>query len=100
MNNEIKNPEKEVSKGINLNEKDYLTSLLTSLKDIEKNYVIAMTEASNEYLYKAYKDIFLNLADLQRKVYEIMFQNGNFSSRTRRFKSLKTSLLFEKFFYV
>ena len=36
MNNQICNPEKQVPTGINLNEKDYLTELLTTLKDIEK----------------------------------------------------------------
>ena len=33
MSSQIKNPKTEVSKGMSLNEKDYLTSLLTSLKN-------------------------------------------------------------------
>lgn len=53
MADQIKNPKTEVSKGMSLNEKDYLTSLLTSLKNMEKNYCIAMTEASCEELYKS-----------------------------------------------
>ena len=31
MNNQIKNPKTEVTKGMNLNEKDYLNSLLSCL---------------------------------------------------------------------
>ena len=87
---EIKNPEKEVSKGINLNEKDYLTSLLTTLKDMEKNYVIAMTEASNEHLYNVNKEVFLKLAEMGRKVYELMFQNGWYKLETAEKEKINT----------
>lgn len=76
MSSQIKNPKTEVSKGMNLNEKDYLTSLLTSLKNMEKNYCIAMTEASCEELYQKYLETFLNISAMQREVYELMFLNG------------------------
>ena len=72
----ISNDTTNVPKGIELNDRDYCTCLLTTLKDMEKNYVIAMTEASNEWLYNEYKDIFLKLSELQRELYTIMFQNG------------------------
>lgn len=78
-NNKISNPKKETPTGINMNEKDYITCLLTILKDIEKNYCIAMTEASNETLYNSYKNTFDTIASLQRKTYELMFQNGWYS---------------------
>ncbi len=74
--NQICNPKVEVPKGLNLNDKDYIGSLLSCLKDMEKNYVIVMSEASNEDLYAIYKSIFLDLADLQREVYELMFRKG------------------------
>lgn len=76
MSSQIKNPKTEVSKGMNLNEKDYLTSLLTSLKNMEKNYCIAMTEASCEELYQKHLETFLNISAMQREVYELMFLNG------------------------
>lgn len=76
MADQIKNPKTEVSKGMSLNEKDYLTSLLTSLKNMEKNYCIAMTEASCEELYQKYLETFLNISAMQREVYELMFLNG------------------------
>ena len=76
MADQIKNPKTEVSKGMSLNEKDYLTSLLTSLKNMEKNYCIAMTEASCEELYQKYLETFLNISATQREVYELMFLNG------------------------
>ena len=65
-----------VPKGIELNDRDYCTCLLTTLKDMEKNYVIAMSEASNEWLYEIYKRVFDEISDLQREIYLIMFRNG------------------------
>jgi len=72
----ICNTKVQVPTGIELNDKDYCACLLSTLKDMEKNYCIAMTEASNEWLYGIYKDVFLDIADLQRKVYMLMFENG------------------------
>jgi spore coat protein CotF len=72
----ISNKKVEVPNGIELNEKDYCMHLLTTLKDMEKNYAVAMTEASNEWLYQIYRDNYFDIADLQRKVYNVMFQNG------------------------
>lgn len=76
MNNEIKNPKTEVKTGINLNDKDYITNLLSSLKEMVKNYAVALTEASNEYLYQEYNNMFLEYSKLQRDVYELMFRKG------------------------
>lgn len=76
MNNQISNPKVEVEKGIDLNDKDYITCILTSLKELEKNYAIALTEASNEELYQKYFNIFESISKLQREVYEVMFKKG------------------------
>ena len=76
MNNKISNPKTEVPSGIEMNEKDYLTCLLGILKELEKNYTIALTEASNEHLYQSYFSTFKEISSLQREVYELMFQNG------------------------
>lgn len=76
MNNQIKNTKTEVPKGMNLNDKDYLSNLLSCLKEMSKNYAISMTEASNENLYNNYKETFLTISSLEREVYELMFKNG------------------------
>ena len=75
-NNEIKNPKTEVPKGTNFNDKDYMNSLLSCLKEMVKNYSVALTEVSNETLYQEYKTMFDNYSSLQREVYELMFRNG------------------------
>lgn len=75
-NNEVCNPKVEVSGGLPLNDKDYLNCLLSSLKELEKNYAVVLTEASNEHLYKVYKNIFDNISRLQRDAFELAFTKG------------------------
>lgn len=76
MNNKICNPNTEVPNGTKLNDKDYLNSTLSLLKDMEKNYVMVLTEVSNEYLFSKYNNMFDNIKNLQRDVYELMFKKG------------------------
>ena len=75
-NSNINNKKKNVPTGINLNDKDYLTNLLTLLKDMEKNLTVALTECSNEKLYKELKTMFDEYSAIQREAYELMFKNG------------------------
>ncbi len=72
----IGNTVTKVPQGIALNEKDYCFCLLSTVKSMEEKYALAMTEASNNWLYGIYRDTFLVLADLQRKIFDLMFQNG------------------------
>lgn len=74
--NKIKNNKQEVENSIDMNDKDYSNKLLTCLKEMTKNYSIALTEASNEKLYNKYKDMFLRFSMMQRNVFELMFRKG------------------------
>lgn len=75
-NNQIKNPKVPTPKGMALNDKDYINSLLDTLKQLVKNYAVSLTEASNETLYSEYKEMFDAYSALQREVYELMFRKG------------------------
>ena len=75
-NNQVCNPKVETPKGMALNDKDYLDSLLSTLKQLVKNYAVSLTEASCEELYSEYKEMFNAYSTLQREVYEIMFRKG------------------------
>lgn len=77
--NIIQNSKTEVPMGTDLNDKDYMNSLLSSLKELVKNYAIVLTETSNEEMYKKHKKIFDSLIAMQRETYEIMFENGWYS---------------------
>ena len=74
--NQVMNPKIEVPKGTNLNDKDYMNYLLSTLKEMVKNYSVTLTEASCEPLYHKFKEMFLEYAALQREVYELMFKKG------------------------
>lgn len=76
MDNKVSNPKVEVPSGMSLNEKDYISELLSCLKAMEKDYTVALTEASNEDLYNKYYNMFLEISKLQREVYEVMFRHG------------------------
>ena len=78
-NNMIQNQKVEVPTGLELNDKDYMNCLLTTLKEMTKNYAIALTEISNEELYQEFKELFNEVSLLQRETYELMFQNGWYS---------------------
>lgn len=75
-NNKISNPKTEVPTGIKLNDKDYMDSTLSTLKEMEKNFTVALTEASNEVLFSKYKEMFEEIKSFQREVYELMFRKG------------------------
>lgn len=76
MNNKISNEKVPVEGGIELNDKDYINSVLSTLKELVKNYAVSLTETSNETLYSKYKTMFDEYSSLQREVYEIMFRFG------------------------
>ena len=92
MNNEIKNEKVQVPNGVDLNDKDYLNSLLSCLKEMTKNFTTAMTEASNDHLYEKYEEMFEDVSEMQREVYEVMFQNGWYQLETAEANKIKSKL--------
>ena len=76
MNSKVQNPKVEVKSGTKLNDKDYLNSLLSCLKEMVKNYSVALTEASCENLYNMYKETYDKYLKMQRAVYELAFRKG------------------------
>ncbi len=73
-------------------DQDYAYYLLCTLKDLEKKYCIMMIDASNEWLYGIYRDLLLDVACLQRKVYHMLFLNGWYL-----LEPIQESLLKEKY---
>lgn len=78
-NNKISNPKTKTPTGISMNDKDYISSLLTCLKELSKNYTTASNEASNESLFNSYNSVYQEIINLQREVYELMFRKGWYS---------------------
>ena len=90
--NKICNPKTEVPTGKTLNDKDYLNCLLSTLKEMVKNYSVALTEASNENLYNNYKEMFDKYSKMQREVYELMFRNGWYSLEKAEMQKINSKI--------
>ncbi len=75
MNN-VSMEKTEVPETVNMNDKDFLTSLLILEKNMSTNFNIALNEASNEHLYKELKKMYDSIRALQRKTYELTFSFG------------------------
>ena len=67
-----------------------MNTLLSTLKEMTKNYAIALTEASNENLYKELKKLFDSTISLQRETYELMFKKGWYSIEEAESKKIDT----------
>ena len=78
-NNKISNPKTPTPTGLIMNDKDYITTFLTCLKELSKNYTTASSEVSNESLFNSYNSVYQQIINLQREVYELMFRKGWYS---------------------
>ena len=79
QNNMIQNKETEVTKTKEMNDRDYMNAMLETEKNMSVNMTIALNEASNEKLYEGLFDIFKDIKQSQRNLYECMFKNGWYS---------------------
>ena len=86
----IANKKVEVPQDNTLNDKDYLNRVLLYLKELEKNYAVVLTEASNDKLYNLYLDHFEKISKLQRQIYTVMFRNGWYELETADISKIKT----------
>ncbi len=76
MNNKICNPKTEVPTTKDMNDLDYITDVLETIKNMVHNYSLALNEASNNTLYEEYKNIFDETSTIQRDLFDLMFQKG------------------------
>ena len=64
----------EISK--EMNDIDFLTDVLETIKNMVNNYSYALNEVSNQELYNIYQTIFIETSLIQRELFELMFQKG------------------------
>ena len=92
MNNKICNEEVFVPSSIALNDKDYLNIMLSIEKSMVKNYAVSLTEASNEFLHDNYLNIFDEVDDLQRRIFNAIFVRGWYSLSLAESSSISEQL--------
>lgn len=75
-NNKVSNTKVEVPPTPFMNDLDYLTDTLCTVKGLVNNYSYALNEASNNDLYNVIKEVFEDVTSMQRVLFDIMFQKG------------------------
>lgn len=91
----VENERVQVPSTQKLNDCDILTQILESEKNMGNNLNIALNEASNEKLYQEFFSIFMNIRNLQREIYELMFSKGWYSlesAESNKITETKTQL--------
>ena len=76
MNNKVCNPETQIDKTLEMNDRDYLNSILETEKNMSNNLSIALNEASNENLFEQLYEVFDEVKTTARDAFNLMFKNG------------------------
>jgi len=80
MNNnqqqKITNPETQIQKGPQMNERDFVNDLLSTEKYLSMSYSTTLNEASHQALYQDLLTISNETHQSQRDLYNLMFKNG------------------------
>ena len=77
--NKIENPKTPYEEGLEMNDKDYLNSILELEKNLSNNTAIALDEASNGELYEEFFTMLEDLKDAARECYDLAFRLGWYS---------------------
>ena len=77
--NKIGNQKTEVPETKDMNDKDFIATMLSIEKAMVKNYSVSLTEASCDDLYSDFFDMLREVSELQRDIYNLMFKKGWYS---------------------
>ncbi len=72
----IQNPETQVPKTPQMNDRDFANDLLSYEKYMTAGYSTALNEASHQHLYEDLLAIFNETQNCQRELFNVMFQKG------------------------
>lgn len=75
-NNKVQNPKTEVMQTSDMNDKDFLNDILETEKNMSVNFTYALNEASNEELFEEIYNMFQNIKQAQRNLFELAFRKG------------------------
>ncbi|MFZ4450862.1 spore coat protein [Salibacterium aidingense] len=78
----IQNPETQIPKTPEMNDRDFLNDMLTTEKYMTSSYSYAMNEASHENLYDQISMICDETQNSQRTLFNLMFKKGWYSFET------------------
>lgn len=87
----VQNPETQVPKTPQMNDRDFINDLLATEKYMTDSYSTTLNEASNEPLYQDLLSIFTDTQNMQREIYDLMFQNGWYKLESAEQQKLQQS---------
>lgn len=76
MNNKVQNPKIELESSIEMNDENYLNDILETEKNMSVNFTYALNEASNETLFNEIYEMFKQIKEAQRNLFELSFRKG------------------------
>lgn len=76
MNNKVQNPKIELDSSIEMNDENYLNDILETEKNMSVNFTDALNEASNETLFNEIYEMFKQIKEAQRNLFELSFRKG------------------------
>ncbi|CDD27999.1 coat F domain-containing protein [Clostridium sp. CAG:433] len=76
MNNKVQNPKIELDSSIEMNDENYLNDILETEKNMSVNFTYALNEASNETLFNEIYEMFKQIKEAQRNLFELSFRKG------------------------
>ncbi|MEH7440801.1 spore coat protein [Heyndrickxia sp. MSNUG] len=72
----IQNPETQIQKTPQMNDRDFINDILTTEKYMTTSYTQALHEASHDQLYQDLLGIYNETSNAQRSLYNLMFKKG------------------------
>lgn len=79
QSSKIQNPETQIQKTPQMNERDFLNDILTTEKYMSDSYSIALNEASHEALFSDLQQVATETQQCQRDLFNLMFKKGWYS---------------------
>ena len=76
INNKVQNPKIEIDSSIEMNDENYLNDILETEKNMSVNFTYALNEASNETLFNEIYEMFKQIKEAQRNLFELSFRKG------------------------
>lgn len=75
-----------------MSDKEYMMDILDTLKYISVNMTYAMNEASCEYLYKKYSEMFKKINGAAKEVFDLAFANNFYTLEQEDNKKIKSAI--------
>ncbi|GIN56694.1 hypothetical protein J8TS2_10130 [Lederbergia ruris] len=88
---QIKNPNTQVPKTPQMNERDFVNDILSQEKYMAHAYSVALNEASHQHLYGDLLEIFNETQNMQHDLFNLMFEKGWYKLEAEQTQKIQQS---------